>query len=618
MNIKQLVAIGCSVGLWLAAAQSALAVTYTVNSTLDLPDGDTGDGVCATAPPGPPVCTLRAAVMQANARPGPDTISVPAGTYLLTRVGYEAAALLGDLDIIDDLTIVSGGGTVIIDANGAVTADRAFEVLTGTLTLHGVTIQHGNSPGAGGAINAPGNLTLIDVTIQNNTAAEGGGIYASGAATIQLSSTTIRNNTSQGTGGGIEVFGSGLFLPDINIADSLIENNRAHDAGGGLHVHAATTSIQNSTLRNNTADAIGGGVYYLGNVSGLQLDMANTLIISNSAGVSSGGLRLFGNTNLSNSQIISNAAPSAGGLEVSDGLHTWNDVTISANTASSCAGLNAGTGSLNLNHGWIENNIAQTQGGGLCVFGGTLHITDSNVLNNRATQGGGVWVYGNNQFFAARSAIDQNSATRGGGVYALGQAFIEDSTLSGNTATRDGGGIYADGGSTVRLNSATLVYNRARLAYPSSGAGAGIYISATAVVSAANTLISTNANSALVTTYSDCFGTLRSEAYNFIGSNAGCTITGDTTGNHVGGDFPNNINPMIEPLTWLTGLTPGHLPLAGSPLINAGRPSGCQAALGGILSVDQIGHNRSLAGRCDIGAIEYFAIRRVYLPSTRK
>ena len=172
MNIKQLVAIGCSIGLWLAATQSALAVTYTVNSTLDLPDGDTGDGVCATAPPGPPVCTLRAAVMQANARPGPDTISVPAGTYLLTRVGYEAAALLGDLDVTDDLTIVSSGA-VIIDANGAVTADRAFEVLTGTLTLHGVTIQHGNSPGAGGAINAPGNLSLYDVTIQNNTAAAG-------------------------------------------------------------------------------------------------------------------------------------------------------------------------------------------------------------------------------------------------------------------------------------------------------------------------------------------------------------------------------------------------------------------------------------------------------------
>jgi hypothetical protein len=117
---------------------------------------------------------------------------------------------------------------------------------------------------------------------------------------------------------------------------------------------------------------------------------------------------------------------------------------------------------------------------------------------------------------------------------------------------------------------------------------------------------------------SDCFGTLRSEAYNFVGSNAGCIITGDSTGNQVGGVYPNNINPMIEPLRWLTGLTPGHLPLAGSPLINAGRPAGCQSAQGSLLSVDQIGHNRSLDGRCDIGAIEYFDIQQVYLPLTRK
>jgi hypothetical protein len=71
-------------------------------------------------------------------------------------------------------------------------------------------------------------------------------------------------------------------------------------------------------------------------------------------------------------------------------------------------------------------------------------------------------------------------------------------------------------------------------------------------------------------------------------------------------------------LSWLTGRTPGHLPLSGSPLINTARPSGCQAAQGGLLSVDQIGHNRALNGRCDIGAIEYFDIQRVYLPLTRK
>jgi hypothetical protein len=627
MKIKLLIVILCSALAILLFMHPALATTYTVNSTLDLLDGDIGDGVCATASPGS-VCTLRAAVMQANARPGPDTISVPAGTYALTRVGYDAAALIGDLDVTDDLTITGSGGAVMIDANGAFTADRAFEVLTGTLlTLHSVTIQNGNTPDAGGAIDVHGNLNLTNVMIQNNTATQGGGgIHASGSGILQISSSTIRNNSTQGNGGGGEVVGSSQPFPSVNIANSFIENNRALGAfssGGGLTLNTARGSILNTTLRNNIAND-GGGLSYSSVTAGVRLDLMNTLVISNSATSKGGGLSLSGTTGLTNSQIVSNAASLwAGGLMVFPGNHTWTDVTISANTAPSCGGIRIDNGTLNLNHGWIENNVVQSDGGGLCNLFGTVHLTDTSVLNNHAAQGGGIWALGTNGFFAARSAIYQNSATRGGGVYVFaggagGLAIIEDSTVSSNSAVQDGGGLYADSNSTVRLNSATMANNDANLSFPSAGAGGGIYISTTAVVSAANTLISGNTNVLGFNAPSDCFGTLRSEAYNFIGSNAGCTITGDSTGNQVGGVFPNNLDPMIAPLSWLTGLTRGHLPLAGSPLINAGRPTGCQAAQGGLLTVDQIGHDRALDGRCDIGAIEYFDIQRVYLPLTRK
>jgi CSLREA domain-containing protein len=40
--------------------------TFVVNSIFDGPDSTPGDGVCATADPGPPRCTLRAAIMEAN------------------------------------------------------------------------------------------------------------------------------------------------------------------------------------------------------------------------------------------------------------------------------------------------------------------------------------------------------------------------------------------------------------------------------------------------------------------------------------------------------------------------------------------------------------------------
>lgn len=73
--------------LFMAALQikASPSATFVVNSTVDAVDAVPGDGVCETAVPGQ--CTLRAAVMEANAFAGPDTIQVPAGNYLLTLSG---------------------------------------------------------------------------------------------------------------------------------------------------------------------------------------------------------------------------------------------------------------------------------------------------------------------------------------------------------------------------------------------------------------------------------------------------------------------------------------------------------------------------------------------------
>src|SRR5690349_12945245 len=58
----------------------AVAGRYQVDSTADDPDADPGDGRCTSAAGD---CTLRAAVMEANANPG-STIVIPAGRYRLT------------------------------------------------------------------------------------------------------------------------------------------------------------------------------------------------------------------------------------------------------------------------------------------------------------------------------------------------------------------------------------------------------------------------------------------------------------------------------------------------------------------------------------------------------
>src|SRR5437867_11074046 len=89
-----------------ALAGPTRAATFNVNSTTDAVDATPGDGACATAGP-TPVCTLRAAIQEANALRGADVINLPAGTYTLTIPGRgEDHAATGDLDINDTV----GGG----------------------------------------------------------------------------------------------------------------------------------------------------------------------------------------------------------------------------------------------------------------------------------------------------------------------------------------------------------------------------------------------------------------------------------------------------------------------------------------------------------------------------
>src|SRR5262245_9167069 len=91
-------------GVFLSAV--AQAATFTVNSPFDVSDANPGNRVCETAP-GSGVCTLRAAIEEANAQPDADEIILPPNLYLLTQVN--------ELFITRNLTITgSGASTTII------------------------------------------------------------------------------------------------------------------------------------------------------------------------------------------------------------------------------------------------------------------------------------------------------------------------------------------------------------------------------------------------------------------------------------------------------------------------------------------------------------------------
>ena len=100
-----------------------------------------GDGVCATT--GDSVCTLRAAIQEANALVGADTIKLKAGLYMLTIAGAsENAGATGDLDITGDLTIIGTGAKNTFINGGKL--DRVFHVMGAiSVTMTDMTIQNG-------------------------------------------------------------------------------------------------------------------------------------------------------------------------------------------------------------------------------------------------------------------------------------------------------------------------------------------------------------------------------------------------------------------------------------------------------------------------------------------
>src|SRR2546426_3780585 len=217
----------------LLAVAPVAAATFTVNDTADAVDAVLGDGTCATAGG---TCTLRAAIQEANALPGPDTIMVPAGTYLLTIEGRdEDLAVTGDLDITDDVTITGAGADrTILDGNGI---DRIFDIELPTsrvaivVAIAALTIRNGNSgPGAladGGGLYNSGTLTLRDVVVANNTtaAASGGGI--TNINDITLTDCVVSGNTTATYGGGIDNFGTAT-LENVTVSGNM------SGLGGGI------------------------------------------------------------------------------------------------------------------------------------------------------------------------------------------------------------------------------------------------------------------------------------------------------------------------------------------------------------------------------------------------
>lgn len=264
----------------LGAARDARATFYQVNSAADVPDANTATAACETAT-GNGICTLRAAVQQANAHAGLDTILVPAGTYALSRVGDDSNALNGDLDITDNVTIIgSSAGDTIID--GSATGDRVFEVIGAIkANLYYLTISGGAPSDRGGGVEITGGASaqIVGCIITGNSGTVGGGIANSGAGLLELTNSIVSDNANIKDG---MIFGSGGGIYSegpVRISNSTISGNASTVGGGLLIIFNGESAIINSTFSANSALDSGGALFVAQGI----VNLYNTTIVGNAA-----------------------------------------------------------------------------------------------------------------------------------------------------------------------------------------------------------------------------------------------------------------------------------------------------------------------------------------------
>lgn len=363
---------------------------------------------------------------------------------------------LGELDILDDVTINAIRGNVIIDANNS---SRIFDVTTNeNVTLNGLTLREGNAgAGNGGAIlkNGTGTLSVTNSSFIANRAGMGAGIAAQ-AGTINIRSSTLNDGVATVSAGAVLLAaGTSSQIENTTFADNVAQGVALNDGAGAIYNDGGNLNIQSSVLTGNRATgALGSGGAIFAN---------------------------GGNTTINDSRLSTNAASRAGGaIEVADSAFVViNDSTLGGTmtTQGNRAGTVPGNGGalhitgagsdVRINGGSVRNNIATREGGGLWNDAGSfLRVNGVTVSNNTAQgdagdDGGGAIFNNGGTTVIIDSIMDGNRATgtlgSGGAVFALGgTTTINDSRLSANVANRAGGAIEVADAGFVTVNNTAL------------------------------------------------------------------------------------------------------------------------------------------------------------------
>ncbi len=289
--------------VWGPLPSPARAATFQVQTTVDAADANPGDGQCSAGGAG---CTLRAALMEAEASADADTIELPDGVY---NLGFSVDPLR-----ITTVITVEGGGIEdsVIDCSSC-SGFSVFEIGAGGIAvLRNLTLQGGHSGVS--LVGSPYSLLLDRCQVANNSF---GGIAVdpeiSGGGSILLDRSQIENNA----GPGIDMTGLNQGTHVLEIRRSTVSGNGFSSAGGGLQINnvASNTPRVNATLVNST-------------LSGNSGSRAGAIFF-----VDLGQLRVFNSTVMDN-HATDSAFTFAGGITVIRGVFSIANSILAKNTSA--------------------------------------------------------------------------------------------------------------------------------------------------------------------------------------------------------------------------------------------------------------------------------------------
>ncbi len=398
------------------SATTVWAETFVVDVTVDTVDVAPGDGVCSDTNGD---CSLRAAVMEANALAGADTIELDAASYLLSLASCGQEAIdsqpvyddsCGDLDIQSDITVLGVDAYLtLIDAESMRPGPEThfnsghFDVDTnGILRLHDVLLHDGGNRGSGGSIrNVDGQIRIEDAVFFANRASFSGGAIDTrgGIARIERTLFSFNAALTASLGGGA-LFHSNPELPlggaSLTVIDSTFYSNDAEGGlsspgnndgkGGALSLGSMAVVVLNQvTLAHNSANGKGGGIYASADVHSMSL---------------------LGST------VSNNRADTDGdGTTVENGGGLWSDSTTGMVVRNSILGDNIDShasigvgdcgGSLNV----VQNTLLEDSSCSIGTGAGNVFLQDPDLLT-LSDRGGPVPTVGLGDLSPAIDAAD--------------------------------------------------------------------------------------------------------------------------------------------------------------------------------------------------------------------